>query len=104
MLSDKLHLLQGFTDDERQLLFAMNRKEAGPHTSGLNQSTTILSPAERLNAGAFADDPVIRSVLGRMERVEAVETDYYLARRIEQTIEAFQEIARFLGGFPAARI
>jgi hypothetical protein len=36
LLSNKLHLLQGFTDDENQLTSAMNRKDSRPNTTPLS--------------------------------------------------------------------
>jgi hypothetical protein len=38
VLSDRLHLLQGFTEDEDQLLSAINRKEAQSYFSSVYQS------------------------------------------------------------------
>lgn len=104
VLSDKLHLLQGFTDDERQLLSAMNRKETEPQTSALNGTTVIPSPTERLaNVGPYADDPTVRNIILRMQRVESAEANFFLIRREEETIKAFQEIAHFLSGLPGRK-
>lgn len=104
VLADALHLVQGFTDDERQLVAAMNRKETGPHSSSFYQTKDSHIAAEQLAGSAlFASDPATQAMLDRMRPMEAYTRSYYLNRRVEQTIGAFEEIAKFLGGLPGRK-
>lgn len=105
VLSDTLHLLQGFTDDKTQLVAAMNQKEAGPHSTLLYQSSRGLSDAsERLSEGAtFAGDAAGQEMAGRLQNMENLARRFYLQRRVEQTLGAFVEIARFLSGLPGRK-
>lgn len=87
VLGDTLHLLQGFTDDKNQLVAAMNRKEAGPHS-------TLLY---------LGGDPAAQQLPGRLENMENSARRFYLQRRVEQTLGAFVEIAKFLSGLPGRK-
>lgn len=93
VLGDTLRLLQGFTDDERQLVAAMNRKEANPHSTLLYQPPGSLSVASA----------VAQETLDRMQSMEAATRRFYLTRRVERTIGAFEEIAKFLSGLPGRK-
>jgi VWFA-related protein len=99
VLGDKLHLLQGFTDDEDLLESSLYRKQA-------STATTVLSPpptnaptlSESLsNSGALTE--------AQLEGVEAIDrmtrmaNSYFLTRRVERTLNAFSEISNFLGGW-----
>jgi VWFA-related protein len=109
VLSDKLHMLQGFTDDETRLLTAINGKSAGTQ-----QSTYLLNAA---NSGAPTTDlandqpqgPVDpsatgpTSVLAEMNSMEQMEQLFQLQERLDLTVNAFAEIARFLSALPGRK-
>jgi VWFA-related protein len=105
VLGDTLHLLQGFTDDERQLEAAMNRKEADPHSSASYQaSEDPHDTSERLSGSPlFANELAAQATLGRLQHMEAFTRNFFLQRRVDQTIAAFTEIARFLRGLPGRK-
>lgn len=104
VLGDNLHLLQGFTDDENRLVAALQRREAKPHSSVLMQSTGgTPSGAERFAGPTFATDASARAMLGRLEGMETLTKRFYLERRVERTIGAFVEIAKFLDGLPGRK-
>ncbi len=105
VLSDKLHLLQGFTDDERLLAAAINGKEAGTFSSGGNPSVSGLPDVSNLAAhtGAFRNDSALQGIVRRMEVAESVEQDYFLNQRIGLTLSAFGQIAGFLNGLPGRK-
>lgn len=101
VLGDKLRLIQGFTDDERQLTAAMESKYA---------------MATHAVAGEFLTDSELRNgagtLTGESAGPESVDLktssaqeieDYYRGERIARTITAFKEIARFLGGWPGRK-
>jgi len=105
VLADTLHLLQGFTDDDRQLVGAMHRKEASPHSPAMRGSSDdFVDPSEQLSGNAlFANNPLAQALLDRMGHIEALRRNYFLRRRVGLTIAAFSEIAQFLGGFPGRK-
>ena len=105
VLGDRLHLLQGFTDDEKQLVAAMNRKEANPHSTLLYQSSSGLSDvsARLSEVAALARDPAGPEMAGRLQNMENLARRFYLQRRVEQTTGAFVEIAKFLNGLPGRK-
>jgi VWFA-related protein len=105
VLSEKLQLLQGFTDDERQLVAAMNRKEAGAYASGRYQTPEQVheTSAQLSESDLLPNNPGAQGLLDRMEHMESVSGNYYLTQRIETTVSAFAEIARFVNGLPGRK-
>lgn len=99
VLGDTLHLLHGFTDDESQLVAAMNRKEANPHSTLLYQPSSGLSDASGLSGGTGS----AQDMMGRMQNMEAASRRFFLTRRVEKTVGAFEEIAKFLSGLPGRK-
>jgi VWFA-related protein len=103
VLGEKLHLLQGFSDDERQLVAAMRSKEARSYSSALIGSPGDFVAPSEIATGPFANDPVLRRLSGHTERMDAEARDFLQGQRIEQTIAAFMEIARLLNGLPGRK-
>jgi VWFA-related protein len=105
VLSDTLHLLQGFTDDERQLVAAMQGKEARPHSTLFYQASGDASNASEQFAegAAFANDSAAQNMAGRLQHMEELSRRFFVERRIEKTIGAFAEIANFLSGLPGRK-
>lgn len=100
VLGDTLHLLQGFTDDENQLVAAMNRKETNPHSTLLHQAPGGLSDASGFSgfSGGAAQE-----MMGRMQSMEAAMRRFFVTRRVEKAVGAFNEIAKFLSGLPGRK-
>src|ERR1035441_7326920 len=87
VLTDRLHMLQGFTDDETRLMQAVNSKGA-------------TSQAPPLRAAPLADDAYADEALSRAE----IEEMHYLAIvRARITVDAFIEIARFVSALPGRK-
>ena len=105
VLGDTLHLLQGFTEDKTQLVTAMNRLEANPHSTLLHQPYSEVSDAsEQFTEGAtLARDPSGQEMAARLQKMENLAQRLYLQRRVGQTIGAFVEIAKFLSGLPGRK-
>ena len=103
VLGEKLHLLQGFSDDERLLLAAMNDQESALRSSALLRTPgDYIAPSE-VSIGPFANDPVLKRMAARTDRTDAKARDFYQSQRTEQTIAAFLEIARLLNGLPGRK-
>jgi len=99
VLSDKLHLLQGFTDDEDLLVSSVNRKEASTATTSLAPfpaGTPALS--ESLSDGGALTENQLQQ-LATIDRLAQMADSYFLARRVDKTLSAFSEISRFLSGW-----
>ena len=99
VLSEKLHLLQGFTDDEDLLVSSLNRKEA-------KTSSPLLAPApgdgttlsDTLSDGGLLTQNLAGPVQA-IDHLALMERTYFLERRVEKTFSAFSEISQFLAGW-----
>jgi len=98
VLGDSLHLLQGFTDDENQLVAAMQHKEARPHSTLLARDSAEAPAPPNNSPGPCFERRIRAGDDGPVEGMEALTRRFYLERRVEQTLGAFVEIARFLNG------
>jgi VWFA-related protein len=87
VLTDRLHMLQGFTDDETRLMQAVNSKAA----------TTQATP---LRNAPFAQDALVDRYLRAAELDEALDLG---RKRRRLTMEAFSEIARFVSALPGRK-
>jgi VWFA-related protein len=111
VLSDRLHMLQGFTDDENQLIAALNAQTAQSHKSTLLQSgAEITQQSDSLartegNQNASADDRnlTFQTISTMLKHMETVESSALLDRRVYITADALEEIARFLVGLPGRK-
>jgi VWFA-related protein len=111
VLSDKLHMLQGFTDDDNQLIAALNRQNATFYKSSdlqgpgeATQPSDSLSQTEGNQAGANAVQDVSFQAITRMlTHMETMESSAMLDQRVDITVEALEEIARFLVGLPGRK-
>jgi VWFA-related protein len=111
VLSDRLHLLQGFTDDENQLIAALNSQDTRPYRSASlqangeasQQSDSLARTAGNQNA-ANADQSVSFQELSTMlQHMESVESSYLIDRRVDITADALEGIARFLVALPGRK-
>jgi VWFA-related protein len=111
VLTDKLHMLQGFTDDEDQLIAALNSQQAKPSKSlklqgsdEVNQTSNDLIRTEGNQNGSDASQDVsYQTIVGMLQHMETVEQNELRDRRVDITTEALEEIARFLVGLPGRK-
>jgi VWFA-related protein len=87
VLSDRLHMLQGFTDDETRLMRAVNSKGATSQAPSLR--------AAPLAEDAYADEMLVTA--------EGEEMRYLAIERARITANAFIEIARFVSALPGRK-
>lgn len=110
VLSDKLHMLQGFTDDDDKLIAALNMQK-GRYKSGLLQSqaeTTAssdqLTQTDGNQNGADArQDVSFQTIAGMLQNMETMEQSYLLDQRVDMTAEALEQIAHFLVALPGRK-
>lgn len=105
VLSNKLHLLQGFTEDENQLVSAINGKVGRPSMQPATPGSPDAATAAELlsDSGVLPNNPAALGIVDRLQHLESIQANYFLARRVEQTIGAFSEIARFVSGLPGRK-
>ena len=103
-LSSQLRFIQGFTDDPSVLAAAINRKgqvraspllDSNSDTTAQSQETTATQRAIRGGEGYDA-------ALG-VEQFMADENSARENERLLLTLEAFQQLARYLGGIPGRK-
>ena len=99
VLTDKLRLLQGFTDDEQTLIRAMNGKQTGQYKSPVYLSQMD----EHQDSSLLAADSRAQGMASLMGQMEDNARNYFLTRRVERTMEAFADIARFVNGLPGRK-
>jgi VWFA-related protein len=99
-LGSRIRMVEGFTADPAILLAAINNKKFG---GGLHPSAMLLSDEQSnldqqmLNnmTGAHASDEAIAAMRDFLNNSEGFQDDL----RIENTLDALQQLARYLGGF-----
>jgi VWFA-related protein len=115
-LTDRLHLLQGFTDDETRLMEAVDSKKIRSSVSQLRVADTGDDAASLLAADPAAtalaqQAPVSAAtvgvgadaVLAQLSNAEAQESAFLLQQRLEITVDAFTDIARFVSALPGRK-
>lgn len=115
VLSDKLHLLQGFTEDTDKLSTSLGQAKGGPTassliapTSGPSTISSIAPPAGTVappggappSAGYTA---ITAQALNDLNHMEAMDNSFLLDRRVDATLDALTEIGQFLTSIPGRK-
>jgi VWFA-related protein len=111
VLSDKLHMLQGFTDKDDLLIAALNRQNSTMYKSSYllapgeaTQQSDDLAKTEGNQDGADAVQDVSFQAISRMlSHMETIDASALMDQRVFITTEAMEEIARFLVGLPGRK-
>ena len=103
-LGAQLHMVQGFTTDPAVLLAALDSKKAKPGTVSTRLlPTTVQAASERdvidLMRMNMAAPAAIEAVTQEMAGTGAFHTDV----RVKVTLQALQQLARFLSGIPGRK-
>lgn len=100
-LASRLRIVQGFTSDSRPLLAALDSKKTLP-----NQSALLADPFDSANSdiddgmsqmGASAD------AMAGILQFQADQTAYQMDLRVRYTLDALQQLARYLSGVPGRK-
>lgn len=111
-LTDRLHMVQGFTEDETRLIAAVDSKKANLRISQMRPADTGADEAALLAADPAATASLTQpttqtsseeAVLTQLQDAEKAETDYQEGVRIQTTVEAFSDIARFVSLLPGRK-
>jgi VWFA-related protein len=111
VLSDKLHMLQGFMDDENQLIAALNMQRKRFYKSSMLQtpdeatqaSSDLIHTEGNQNGSDASQDVSYQAIVGMLKHMEAIESSAMLDRRVDITVDALEEISRFLIGLPGRK-
>jgi VWFA-related protein len=111
VLSDKLHMLQGFTDDENQLIAALNMQRGRLYKSSTLQtpeeatqgSSDLIHTEGNQNGSDASQNVSYQAIVGMLKHMEAMESSALLDRRVDITADALEEISRFLIGLPGRK-
>jgi VWFA-related protein len=113
VLSDRLHLLQGFTSNSELIQRAANDSSTMPQRQPLEATAPTATgtladvaadeASQAAQRGAAANQQgaspgPLGTMLDQMQRMEALETSSLLDRRVDLTLEAFEQVGRFLSG------
>ncbi len=100
-LGAQLRLLQGFTDDVTLLLAALDRKEAATASAMTIPKSQVADERNAVDwmAEAGASPLLVDSYSNFVNKSDANETN----RRIVLTVEAMEQLARYLAGIPGRK-
>ncbi len=109
-LASRLRFVQGFTTDSSVLLAALNDKKRGasPQLSPLLRTTTednvdqqLVGQMEQMQAGN--PSPQLQASIQALQQFQADTSSFQLDSRIIITLQAFQQLAHYLAGFPGRK-
>ena len=105
VLSDKLHLVQGVTDSEAELLAAMNGRATRTQSPvfGPPDPNTVASDVFLRDSGLVPPYPGPMAMLDHLGQLNSQADQYFLTHRVDITLAAFNELAQFLGGVPGRK-
>ena len=113
MLSEKLRIIQGFTQDGTVLRAAIQRLAANPNTSALlptissdNASQSAVNMIEETavaNGYGGVPDASLEAMASALQQFQDQEAGFETNQRERMTLEALQQIARYLAGVPGRK-
>ena len=102
-LSNSLHLIQGFTNDEALLIATANGKKGGTRWSPLIETDRGLNMGTQMQKDVAGFDASKQFVVQMFEQAAAEEKAEELDRRVSITTDAFAQLARYLSGVPGRK-
>ena len=107
VLTSRLRMIQSVTTDSAVLLAALNNKSLG----GTPQQSTMLLTREELETDAGETASLTDNLVGQTDQALAAMVprgvkymmEFKLDSRIRTTLQALQELARYLGGIPGRK-
>jgi len=113
LLSEKLRIIQGFTQDSTVLRAAINRLAANPNTSALlptiestnaNQSAVNMIESEAVDNGyGGVPNSGLAAMASALQQFQGQEAGFEHSQRVLMTLEALQQIAKYLAGVPGRK-
>jgi VWFA-related protein len=108
-LGTQLHLLQGFTSDPDLLCAVLSGKK------GLAKGSPLMNdavngdnpgaddPMMDMTEDALGNDPSASQVIANLQQFEAEQQSFQLQLRARYTLDAFNQLARYLSGLPGRK-
>ena len=113
MLSEKLRIIQGFTQDPTVLQAAIKKLAANPNTSALlatiasdnanNAATNMILETAAANGHGGVPDPTLSDMASALQQFQGQEAGFEDNQRLLMTLDALQQIARYLAGVPGRK-
>jgi VWFA-related protein len=113
MLSERLRIIQGFTQDGTVLRAAIARLAANPNTSALlptiessnaQQSAANMILQESVDTGyGGVPNASLAAAASALQQFQGQEAGFERNQRVLMTLEAFQQIAKYLTGVPGRK-
>jgi VWFA-related protein len=113
LLSERLRIIQGFTQDSTVLRAAIARLAANPTTSALlptvessnaNQSAVnMIEEAANENGFGGVPNADLAAMASALQQFQGQETGFEQNERTRMTLESLQQIARYLSGVPGRK-
>jgi len=113
LLSERLRIIQGFTQDSAVLRASINRLAANPSSSallptvaGTNASDTAVNMIETeavAEGYGGTPDPTLEAMAAGLQQFVDQEAGFEANQRLLLTIQSLQQIARYLAGVPGRK-
>jgi VWFA-related protein len=113
MLSEKLRIIQGFTQDSTVLRAAINKFAANPNSSAilpnLEQNNAQQGAVNMIAQSAVEEgyggvpDADLAAMASALQQFQDQEAGFENNQRVLMTLDALQEIAHYLGGVPGRK-
>ena len=113
MLSEKLRIIQGFTQDPTILQAAIKRLAANPNTSALlptvesdnanNAAANMILETAAANGHGGVPDATLSEMAGALQQFQGQEAGFEENERLLMTLDSLQMIARYLAGVPGRK-
>jgi VWFA-related protein len=108
-LTSQLVLLQGFTSDPDTLRKALASAKNGPKASiAMDNALTGDAPGSNSSSmdmimDALGNDPDMATLMANLQQFDAEMKSYQLQMRIQYTLDAMNNLARYLSGLPGRK-
>jgi VWFA-related protein len=105
-LASRLRMVQGFTSDSTPLLAALNSKTDIGKTTLPNQSALLADPYDTTatdTSDTLAQMGATSDALSSIQQFMADEAAFQMDLRVRYTLDAFQELSRYLRGVPGRK-
>jgi VWFA-related protein len=100
-LASRLRIVQGFTSDSRPLLAALNGSKTLP-----NQSALLTDPYDTTNSDmndTLSQMGATGDAMASIQQFQADQAAFQMDLRVRYTLDALQQLARYLGGVPGRK-
>ena len=108
VMNRELHLLQGFTSNPDLLKAALDNKRSLRSSAMLDNATSgglagDSTLSDNLTANDDGNDPNFASTLAALQQLEAEQTSLLLTMRTQFTLDAMNQLARYLASLPGRK-